>query len=49
MEKDIVREILISKEDLKKYFNNRKAISQKELYKYYRTKSQKTDKKLTHI
>lgn len=36
MEKLIVEEFIISKEDYKKYFNGKKMISIKELEKYYK-------------
>lgn len=34
MEKDIIEEFIISKEDLEKYFGNRKVINKEEYIKY---------------
>lgn len=38
MEKDIIEEFIISKEDLEKYFGNRRTIKSDELKKYYEEK-----------
>lgn len=44
MEKDIVEEFMISKEDLEKYFNNKRTIKLDELKKYYEEKGLKTSR-----
>jgi len=41
MDKLIVEKFMISKEDLKNYFNNRKTISTNELIEYYQKKEEK--------
>jgi hypothetical protein len=50
MNEEIIEKFLISKEDLQKYFNNRKMINKEEYIKYlYDNKNQSDNKVIKHI